>query len=410
VTSSTDALRRLALAMGVALYGVAMAADAPDPPVQWRLPQPDKRKPADGYTPLEGVEHFELFHATPERGVYCHHPHITHHKGTFFATWSNHPTGEDGPGQRVLYSVSADGRRWRPFAECFPPIGKARDWGETGRVLTANGLAVVDDTVYAIAEVHDYFGPEDAKRQRELEARTGRKTRRGRFGWGRLARLMGPGGGLGPAFWLVSDPPEPVDGAPQFPASDDPRFADAARKLNALLADPLHMCAWDFRFHTNWTTAADGHGLCEPTAYRRPDGALVKLGRDLEGSRRLYAALSRDGGQTFSVAVRTRIPDSPSKSVTGTLPCGRIALIGNQAIGRDPLVISLSRDGKTFDQAAAIRHGAPKVRHPGRAKGPGFQYPSAVVVGDALWVIYSIGKEDVAVSRVPLSSLPQTRK
>jgi hypothetical protein len=42
-------------------------------------------------------------------------------------------------------------------------------------------------------------------------------------------------------------------------------------------------------------------------------------------------------------------------------------------------------------------------------KGAGFQYPSAVVVGDALWVIYSVGKEDVAVSRVPLASLPTGR-
>jgi hypothetical protein len=37
---------------------------------------------------------------------------------------------------------------------------------------------------------------------------------------------------------------------------------------------------------------------------------------------------------------------------------------------------------------------------------PGFQYPSAVVAHDALWVIYSVGKEDVAVSRIPLSELP----
>ena len=28
-----------------------------------------------------------------------------------------------------------------------------------------------------------------------------------------------------------------------------------------------------------------------------------------------------------------------------------------------------------------------------------------IVVGDAMWVVYSVGKEDVAVSRVPLSAL-----
>ncbi len=382
------------------------AMESQQPPVRWSLPQPDRRKPADGYRPLEGVEHVELFRATPERGAYCHHPHIAHHKGVFYATWSNHAADEDGPGQRVYYSVSADGRTWRPFAVCFPALGPVKPHGQMGRVLTANGIVVVADTVYAIAEVHDYFGPGHDAAREAVEARTGRTTRRGRFGWGRLARPMAADGGLGPAFWLVPDPPEPIGDARQFPASGAARVAAIAKQINALIADSLHMPAWDFRFHTNWTTAADGHGLCEPTCYRRPDGAVVRLGRDLGRSRRIYAAVSPDG-KAFPPAVRTDVPDSPSKAVSGTLPDGRIYLVGNQSVGRDPLTISLSRDGVTFDRAAAIRHGAPKVRHRGRAKGPGFQYPSAVVVGDALWVIYSIGKEDVAVSRVPLAALPR---
>jgi len=68
--------------------------------------------------------------------------------------------------------------------------------------------------------------------------------------------------------------------------------------------------------------------------------------------------------------------------------------------------LSLSKDGKRFDWAAAIRSDAPNVRTPGSAKGRGFQYPSAVVAEGALWVIYSIGKEDVSVSRIPLNALP----
>ena len=109
--------------------------------------------------------------------------------------------------------------------------------------------------------------------------------------------------------------------------------------------------------------------------------------------------------------MRTNIPDSPSKAVAGTLPNGKIYLIGNQIRGkthnnfRDPLVISLSSDGKTFDWAAALLHGTPPLRYPGHAKNRGFQYPSAMVLGNSLWVIYSINKEDVAISRVPLLEL-----
>jgi hypothetical protein len=273
-------------------------------------------------------------------------------------------------------------------------------------VLTANGLYVVDGTVYAIAEVHEYFAKDDGELRQKLEAATGRKTTRGRLGWGRLARAVKPDGQLGPVFWLVDDPPKPLGDHPALPHAGDPRFAAIAKALNQRMAQPLHMPAWDFRGHTNWTTAADGHGLCEPSVYRRPDGVLVKLSRDLQHSRRIYAATSEDGA-SFAPAIRTSIPDAPSKSVSGTLPDGRIYLVGNQSIGRDPLVISLSRDGVVFDRAAAIRAGAPRVRIRGRAKGPGFQYPAVTIVGDALWAIYSIGKEDVAVSRVPLAALPR---
>jgi hypothetical protein len=68
-------------------------------------------------------------------------------------------------------------------------------------------------------------------------------------------------------------------------------------------------------------------------------------------------------------------------------------------------VISISLDGRTFDWAAAIRSGAGNVRAGGAAKSPGFQYPSAVATNGSLWVIYSIGKEDVAVSRIPIQEL-----
>lgn len=377
-------------------------------PVRWAIPRPDPDKPNQGYPLLECVEHVELYHATPEHGLYCHHAHVAHHHGTFFAIWSSHPHGEDGPGQRVHYARSKDGRQWTPFGLCFPSMGPVCEPGTSGgRVLTANGLAPIGDRVYAMGEVDEKF-VDEPERQRAIESARGRQTRRDRFGWGRVARAMGADGSLGPIFWLVPDPPEPLPGFQAYPASSGRLYGRVAQSIGERLADPLHMCAWDFRCHTNWTTAADGHELCEPTVYRRPDGLLVKLSRDLRHSRRLYAALSEDQGRAWQAAVQTAIPDSPSKSIAGTLPDGRTYLIGNQVETgrRDPLTIALSRDGVTFDWAAAIRSGCPAVRVKGRAKGPGFQYPSAVVVGDALWVVYSIGKEDVALSRVPLASLP----
>ena len=163
--------------------------------------------------------------------------------------------------------------------------------------------------------------------------------------------------------------------------------------------------------------ASDGHRLSEPTVYRKPDGNLVRLARDEYLSHRIYASISYDEGKNWEIAQPTNIPDSPSRSVSGNLPNGLIYLIGNQVsepfdkaktvvhYRRDPLVISTSRDGITFDWAASIRTGKPETRYPGLHKGPGFQYPSAVVVDDKLWVVYSINKEDMSISSIPLSKL-----
>jgi len=394
----------------VALGGAQLLAQ---PPVRWGVPWPVEGQPVLGYPLLRGVEHIEIYHATPETGMFSHHAHIAHHRGAFLAFWSNHPTGEDGPGQRLLCSVSRDGRRWAKPFECFPPLGAVRDPSENGRVLTANGWVIVDDTAYAISEVDDRKGKfsRDDITLDPAES-TPQRPYLGRYGWGRIARSVGADGQLGPLFWLVENPPEPVDGAPRLPDARDPRFRQVARKIRDALSDPRNQPAWDFKDKSAWTRGDDGHLLCEPTVFRRPDGVLVKLSRDRdrEASLRLYVSLSTDGGESWTPAVRTDIPDSPSKSTSAKLSDGRILLIGNQVPPshrglRDPLVISLSRDGKTFDWAAAIRHGAPEIRAPGSAKGRGFQYPSAILARDAVWVIYTIGKEDVAVSRIPIAEL-----
>jgi hypothetical protein len=45
------------------------------------------------------------------------------------------------------------------------------------------------------------------------------------------------------------------------------------------------------------------------------------------------------------------------------------------------------------------------MRHEGRSKVIGYQYPHSVIAGDDLWVIYSVNKEDIEITRIPLSEL-----
>jgi hypothetical protein len=393
-------------------------------PVVWNAPWPQPNEPAAGYPVLGRVEHFRIFRSSPETGTYNHHSHLFHDGQRFYALWSNHDHGEDGPGQRVLGSISRDGRAWTAPFEVFPARGPVQRSEQHGRVMTANGWVPIDGMLYAVGEVHDNVGFTDAAAHKVVSRRSPLAPMRARRGWGRMARSVSPDGELGLVFWLIDDPPRPRKGFSVLPRAMDSRFRHQARLINGYLEEPLNMPYWDFLaasimgFHADMydRRAADGHYLVEPTTYRRPDGTYVRLFRDRNHSHRLYATSSADGA-TWLLAVPTNIPDSPSRTHSGRLPDGRVFLLGNQISDplekpdkprhyrRDPLVISTSDDGKSFAWAAAVRSGAPPLRHKGKGKGAGFHYPFGTVVGDSLWIMYSVGKEDIEISRVPIAAL-----
>jgi hypothetical protein len=75
---------------------------------------------------------------------------------------------------------------------------------------------------------------------------------------------------------------------------------------------------------------------------------------------------------------------------------------------RYPLAITLSQNGFVFDRAYLLRSGGADLQpleYPGKYKRPGYSYPKSVVWGDFLYVGYATNKEDVELTRIPLSSL-----
>ncbi len=426
---------RLVLWESLLVLAATMAVQAAEAPlVRWTVEKVTGPGTAAGFRLVEGIEHIELMHVTPETGTYSHHAHILHDGRRFYATWSNHLCREDGPGQRVLFSTSSDGQQWTEPAECFPPLGPVlADGDRPSLVLTANGLHLVKGTVYAVAGVNA-CGPGFGRKHGS------------RLCYGNLARSISPDGTLGPTFPLGDERPPSLEGFPHDIATlDAPRLAALAQRIVALRRRPDDCPSWSFwptgpadeayavgtgnwkRFgHT--MLAVDGHRMCEPTSYRRPvDNVPVRLFRDLQRSGRIYASLFDDVKKAWSPIRRTELPDAASRSVAGRLPDGSVYLVGNLTwkayeppspghLGRrDPLVLTVSSDGITFDRAWTIRSAAPALRYSkppegatrrgNLGKGAGFQYPHATVDKHNLWVIYSIGKEDVAVSRIPLKSI-----
>ena len=124
----------------------------------------------------------------------------------------------------------------------------------------------------------------------------------------------------------------------------------------------------------------------------------------------------------WSKPVPSTIPDSGSRTCAAAFPAGSgglsgIYMVGNQIDrGRDPVTLSLAADGVVFDRHWAVRHGVQGQdidhggscpRYKGKAKGCGYQYPGALidVESQMMYVSYSIGKEDIGLTRFPLRSL-----
>ena len=389
-----------------------------EPLSMWATDAGDIRQPMAGYEVAPGVESHVVYLARPEDGAYHHHPFILHHNGVFYAAFSECRSGEDGPGQRVRVTTSEDGSTWSRSTLAVDALDDySRDWEEAGRMSTPIAWIVADERAWILSEVTDVIGFADTAGSRVIVSQV-RKSglQRIRDFLGFIATEVNRDGSIGERVWLMDEPPELRDLAPprRYRGLSDPGFNGPGEALleglreNETPVGPVEMLK-DTRI------AKDGHRLAEHTLYRRPDGHRVQLARDLNYSHRLYYSESNDG-RIFSTPVQTDVPDSPSKTKAGSLPDGRNFIIGNFVhdpeqdatrthYKRYPLVIALSKDGKVFDRALAIRATPTEPRFEVGGSSDGYQYPDAVLVENDLWVIYSINKQDIAISRLPCKGL-----
>ncbi len=366
------------------------------------------------YNFLENTKTITLYTATPETGTYNHSNYIFYFQGVMFAVWSNHLIDEGASGQRILMSRSTDqGKTWTAFEELFPPMDRQVPSSEAfigTRTQGPKGFAIVDNNLYAVSGVSDWGGTDIAHRIRIRK--------------GYLARTVGSDGTLGEPFWMRKDPVQPKKGFPQYPVGN-PMLIEKIKQYLQFPAIGTQFYFTDLKAPP--TVSDDDHKLVEPTpAWKLKDGTWVKLFRDAgfehlpnltreqyeeSKSRRNYATFSFDDGITWTTPTRTSFPDACARSNAGKLPDGQVYVINNvlplstKKGGRSLLAISLSRDGLNFDRVAVIRFIPPVKRFKGRAKSIGFQYPHSVIVVDNLWVMHSINKEDIEVTRIPLNEL-----
>ena len=327
--------------------------------------------------------------------TYSHASNLAYWYGKFYQQFLSNPVDEHIPPGHTLMTTSTDGRIWdKPkviFPHYKPPAGVKIPEGSTGYMMHQRmGFHISSDN--RLLTLAFYGHSEDPFRE---------------GGIGRVVREIYTDGSMGPIYFIRysshTNWNESNTSYPFYKKSDDKGFVKACEEL---LNNKLRTLQW-------WDEDRGLDGFYEEdeagsalSYYRRKDGKVVALWK------RSMCALSEDNGSTFSKPVK-----SPTLIMAGGKNWGQDTEDGRYAMVynpieideyRYPLIVISSDDGIIFDDMLLVQGEVPPRRFYGRWKDFGPCYTRGIVEGNGdppgndMWLTYSMNKEDIWVSRVPL--------
>jgi hypothetical protein len=348
-----------------------------------------------GLRPVIGVTNLQIFRASRAEkpggvsNTYNHGPMLCHWNKRFYVSWVTNAVSEHEVPSYILFSSSDDGVSWTDPKELFPPVtvadGRQSSWNfRMGWFPATNGKLL------ALSFLGMPPNPVDGT------------------GVGRAAREVRRDGSLGPIYfvrlnrhkgWSEANVPYPM-----YSSCKDPEFRAACDELlaNRLLTQQW----WEEEQLADQFFAVQSDGDFKAKAFsffERQDGAYVGVWK---GG---YGAISRDAGRSWSKPVRCPTVATTFAKLWGQRTSdGRCALAYDPAPrNRWPLAVATSGDGITFHDLATVHGEVPPRRYAGKFKDVGPQYVRGLELGstspdDAMWLAYSMNKEDLWLARVPV--------
>jgi hypothetical protein len=392
---SSPSLLAGAAAFAAAVAAASFAADTPRPPMPLVYTNPVRVEAnADGgLRPVVGAQNIQVVRANrtaPEHAVrlahtYLHQPMLAWWRGKFYLEYLSGPRDEHEAPCVTSLTTSADGRQWEQPRVVFPAF-RLPDGTETIAHQRMGFYVAPDGRLLVLAFYGKTPTPNDGT------------------GIGRAVREIHEDGSFGPIYFIRLNRQQPFPGFtppyPLYPASSDRGFVAACE---ALLANKLMTAQWweedqldDSGFYT-----IRGKAL---SFAHRPDGSVLGMWKNA------LVAVTRDEGRTWTEKqFGANLPNNTSKYWIQRTSDGRYALVLNPTNRqRLPLAVMTSTDCATFADLLAVHGEVPDQRFPGRFKNLGPQYVRGIAEGNgtppdgALWVAYSVNKEDIWISRLPV--------
>ncbi|WP_429396943.1 exo-alpha-sialidase [Mucilaginibacter lappiensis] len=353
----------------------------------------------NNYQTEAGVPHLKIernmIYSPDKEWLYNHHPSIIRFKDKFIAIWSNGLIDEDSPGQRVVYATSTDFVHWSKPQVLASPV-KVND---TLTVLTAAGLYQYRGTLVA------YYGEYTKHRQ---NTHLWAKTSTDGLHWSNAIDMHVP--------LIPNHGPEAIksgrliiSGNFLFPYTDDPRGI-SGWKLSSFYPDSLYTQDNSAAFYA--PAAKLGlPPLCEGSFFQTDDNVLHMLlrvtGKGWKGH--LWLTESKDNGEKWSRPTEAAFSDNDSKFHFGRLPDKQFYYVGIpdtlHHYDRNPLVLSLSRNGEAFDKNYIIADELYHLKKEGLWKGGQYGYSHTIIYNGYMYVIISRQKEAIETLRFSLKQL-----
>ncbi len=437
-------------------------AYANQPVINWIPPAAyDPDAPGMGFSPLVGTTHHEVYVPMPcmgnvdeggsgefencDHGTYNNNPKLILYQNKLIITWTNHSIDENGPGQRILGRVATfdddfEQIEWGgsetmvEFAPQPVPIRRRQKDHDPDLICEAyatGNLQVIKGRIYLVgklAAVHGWTdnlkyhgfvnGPVPAAHWSDKAA-----PEKG-FKWDVWWDLGGEfvqewqvfGDSMAPAgdMYLRSERKLRIEVCPGrfkdvFPVDEPYATAEpftkapAAMQQDLLYGKPKKFTRTPKYKPGTARLAADGlNGLGHHTEFKRPDNRWVVIRENLLNRGYYYAALKHSEWEPYPPAAPTNLPGG-GMPVAGELPDGSCWIIGNSD-DRKTMYITVSSNGVNFDRTWLLQY-IDREGDGGMHKFGGPQFFQAVVLGKNIWVTYSITKEQIGATQIPMQLL-----
>lgn len=363
-------------------------------------------------SPAVGVHNIQTIRANRSNisnsWTYNHAPMLAYWNNKFYLEYLSNSVGEHVPPGQTLLQTSEDGYIWSEPVVIFPPYKIPDGFVKERRKDTAkNSYAVMHQRIgfytskskrlFALA----YYGIALGKGDDPNDGN----------GIGRVIREIKSNGTYGPIYFLRYNHAfnEKNTTYPFYKTSDDKGFVTACEEI---LATPLLMQQMVEEADRNDPLIPLKRDFKAFNYYRLPNGKIVGLWK--------YAltSITKDEGKTWMYNP-LRAPgfvNANAKIWGQKTSDGKYVTVYNPSEFRWPLALSISDDGLNYKNLLLVNGEITSMRYGGAYKSYGPQYVRGIQEMDGtppdrnLWVTYSMNKEDIWVSKIPVPIRDKTTK